>query len=156
MTKQWAAIWLSAMFWIGLTSPSVEAQNLSDSTLKITSVPQDEHIQEQARHHFYRSKRFWIPLAIGVASMAFDYRSSQQGIARGAVETNPIFGSHRPGTARMIAIGMPIETGFSFVGYRMSESRHRYIRVFWLAPEAWDVYGHVSAVVHNDCYGGHC
>jgi len=96
---------------------------------------------------WYRSKRFWIPLAADSAAMAVDYATSQQAFARGGHETNPIFGARRPSAGRMVSIGLPIAWATAYAGHRLDESR-RFHSLFWI-PSALAAADHTRLAIRN-------
>jgi len=95
---------------------------------------------------FYKDKKFWLGLAVDSAAMAADYKTSQDLFARGGTELNPIFGSRRPGSGRMVAIGLPLTAAVAFVGHRIGESKHSKL---WWIPSALDGGDHVVLAIHN-------
>lgn len=106
-------------------------------------------VHAEPKHHFWHSKKFWTAFAIDSAAMVADYGESQAAFARGAHETNPIFGSRRPSFARMSVIGIPFTFAYSYTSWRMSESRHRVLRDAWLLPVTYDVGNHAYLAFGN-------
>lgn len=105
--------------------------------------------QKLAQKRFWKSKKFWVTFSMTTASMVADYRTSQTGIKRGGVESDPIFGSSHPSMFRMTAVGLPINFGYVYLGYRMSKSRHKPIRDIWLVPAAYFTISHSQLAFHN-------
>jgi hypothetical protein len=103
-----------------------------------------ENERTASRENFWRSKKFWISFGLATVSMFADYEESQQAFARGAHEDDPIFFSSRPSLGRMTAIGLPLEFGASYAGFRMSESRNPVVRKLWWIPAAGQVGEHVT------------
>ena len=83
--------------------------------------------QDGPRSHprpFYRSKAFWTALALDTGAMAADYAESESSFRRGAHETDPIYGSRRPSTARMYSIGIPTTFVITLGSYELSTRLH--------------------------------
>jgi len=97
----------------------------------------------QPHSHWYKSKKFWIPFAVNIASMSADYAESQRAFALGARESNPIFGERQPGFGRMFTIGMPIAFAYSFSSYRLATSQREVFRYASIAPTAYATIGHL-------------
>jgi hypothetical protein len=67
---------------------------------------------------FWKSRRFWIPFALTVASASADFAATQISQANGHTEMNPFFLSSRPSFGRMLGMDLPGEFAVSYAAYR--------------------------------------
>jgi hypothetical protein len=95
-----------------------------------------------AQPHWYRSKKFWLPIAACLGSMSIDYIGSERAYGRGATEINPLFGASRPSLGHMFAIGAPIELSYALASYRLANSQSKFLRRAAFIPPAFSVANH--------------
>lgn len=92
-------------------------------------------------------------LVAEAASATFDYATSQRAYARGAVESNPVFGQARPSVGRMLAVGVPIDLAYELPGAWLARSEHpRWMRLAGRGLEWWPVAVHVEYGSQNLYY----
>ncbi len=97
-------------------------------------------------------KKFWTLTAVQFGAAVFDIESSQAGLRNGAVEGNPLFGSH-PSRARMYGISMPQTAAVCALGYWLKKTGRdtdakRGSSLWWMLGAA-NATAHVALSVHN-------
>jgi hypothetical protein len=111
----------------------------SPPALAIQSAPSRERTRTADRS-------FWLTHLFQIAATVADIESTQFGLARGAREANPLFGSH-PSRGKQYAISMPLSAAVVGWSYRLKRSaphsRH------WLIPPIVIGTMHTVAVCHN-------
>jgi hypothetical protein len=82
----------------------------------------------QAQPHFWRSKRFWIGVAVVGAAAAADGISTQKCLNRnaGCEEANPVFGV-KPSVARTFGEGALLGLSFRWASYKFLPPQKDYI-----------------------------
>jgi len=87
-----------------------------------------------------------------LAASIADVESTQHGLANGAAEGNPLFGSH-PSRAFQYGVALPLSAGIAAWSYKLKrtapQSRH------WIIPQV--IYGliHCGATIRNLQMAGH-
>ncbi len=118
---------------------SAQPIRFTPPTLAIQSTPPRERMRTADRS-------FWLTHVFQIAATVADIESTQYGLAHGAREANPLFGSH-PSRGKQYAISMPLSAAVVGWSYRLKRSaphsRH------WLIPPIVIGTMHTVAVCHN-------